>query len=418
MAATTDKRRDEYRMKKLMNKTALLATAFALALAFALMIALGGSETATAQTATATPTATDYDSDNDGLIEIKTHQQLNAMRHDPNGFGNSSNSVYTAAFPNAGFGMGCPIDLSLSSIPKCEGYELAADIPLSAYSNWTPIPAWSATFNGNGYNISDMTTTGAGLFASINSNGTVRNAGLMNATVTRGKADGQAGALAGINRGMIETSYATGAISYANTDAQDKREVRAQVGGLVGSNKTTSHTDGTIIIGAIIASWADVGVSIRGSGVRAGGFAGDNKGRIVSSYSYGDVEVADVTGHKDGSAGYSRVGGFVAVNNGLGKIISSYSLGSVTAPGTNNFGSFVHAYQHRHADALIADSYWDRDKSGLTHDNNGGGCAFPNSKTTAELREIKRTGADPICPSYENRHRYPPTPTPAPTPTQ
>ena len=375
-------------MKNLMNRTALTATsaAFALALAFSLMIALGGPPTAAAQTetptgtptATATPTAIDYDSDNDGLIEIATRQQLDAMRHDPNGFGNSNNSAYTAAFPNAGFGMGCPVDLSLSSIPKCEGYELANHVTIPApvspiVSNWTPIDVWSATFNGNGYVISDMTTTGAGMFASIGASGTVRNVGLMNASVTTG-ADGHAGALAGINHGLIETSYATGDVSYVNTAAQPKRKPRVRVGGLVGRNR-----------GAIIASWADVDVSINGSGARAGGFAGDNKGRIVSSYSHGDINVTGIIPSADGEIGYTTAGGFIAVNNDGGTIVSSYSMGSATGPRSNRIGSFVNG-GYGGTSHHFPGSYWDTDESGHYNDNNGGGCAYPNAKTTAELR--------------------------------
>ena len=55
------------------------------------MIALGGSETASAQTATPTSTATHVprgtDADANGLIEITTAGQLDAMRYDPNGDG-------------------------------------------------------------------------------------------------------------------------------------------------------------------------------------------------------------------------------------------------------------------------------------------------------------------------------------------
>ena len=36
--------------------------------------------------------------------------------------------------------------------PSCKGYELANDISLAAYSNWTPVPGWGAIFNGNGFN--------------------------------------------------------------------------------------------------------------------------------------------------------------------------------------------------------------------------------------------------------------------------
>ena len=67
-----------------------------------------------------------YDSDGDGLIEIRTLAQLNAVRWDVDGDGLVTDNVntadideaaiYEAAFPQAAIGMGCP--------SGCTGYEL------------------------------------------------------------------------------------------------------------------------------------------------------------------------------------------------------------------------------------------------------------------------------------------------------
>ena len=50
----------------------------------------------------------DYDADDDGLIEVSSLAQLNAIRWDLDGDGSTTDTGYAAAFPNAVTGMGCP----------------------------------------------------------------------------------------------------------------------------------------------------------------------------------------------------------------------------------------------------------------------------------------------------------------------
>ncbi len=81
----------------------------------------------------------DYDLDDDGLIEINNLEQLNAVRWDLDGDGvaDSDEAVdsgdnadaYTAAFPGALSGMGCPPD-------GCAGYELARDLDFGNASSY------------------------------------------------------------------------------------------------------------------------------------------------------------------------------------------------------------------------------------------------------------------------------------------
>ena len=71
----------------------------------------------------------DYDADDDGLIEVATLAQLDAMRYDLNGEGKPSNQLfYYAAFPNAVAGMGCPDGV-------CAGYELVVDLDFDTNGN-------------------------------------------------------------------------------------------------------------------------------------------------------------------------------------------------------------------------------------------------------------------------------------------
>ena len=83
----------------------------------------------------------DHDHDGDGLIEVSTVAQLNAMRWDLDGDGEldsgGDNASYVAAFPLAVAGMGCPSS-------GCVGYELEADLnldvaPYNTGLGWRPV---------------------------------------------------------------------------------------------------------------------------------------------------------------------------------------------------------------------------------------------------------------------------------------
>ena len=335
-------------MKNLMNKTALAVMSFALTLALALIFALNETPSALAQSAT--PTPTDYDSDNDGLIDIGYPDQLNAMRHDPDGNGSvditdPGHAEYTAAFPNPADRMGCP-EPTEPTEPPCKGYELVDDIDLAGYSNWTPIPGWLTTFSGENprsklsHTISNMTTTGAGLFGSIDktetNSGTVRNVALKGATVTLALTAGEsrtplrnAGVLAGTNRGKISGVQVEGVLTFTGIETY---VAYAQVGGLVGQNNG----------GTIDLSWADVDINVNGAGARAGGFVGDSRGdeaSITASFASGDVAIAVPSTYVKR---YNRAGGFIATNKGL--ITNSITFGEVSPRigGTNPFG--VHCW--------------------------------------------------------------------------
>ena len=356
-------------MKKLMKKTALAATAFALALMVAISLsgslALPAAANSGIEIGTSTPTAiptpesgsgvTDStcipqrdnpnnpggrDFDCDGLIDIATFEQLDAIRYDTNLTGNMNvgfidvekpgSDDYSLAFgtyPN-GPTRGCPNDKDGKA--KCTGYELVADIAMPETETWTPIGGWATTLDGKGHFISGMRvtvpTTGGqgGMFSWIGDSGKIRNLGLRDAEVTLNERSG--GILAGKNGGgEIKTSYAIGKITYngvARGANAGWRGPRANVGGLVGRND-----------GKIIGSWADVNIELNTEGARAGGLVGSQKGtaskaaKIVFSSAYGDIKIT--------TPGASRVGGFIGVNMNMdnGKITDiseSYAYGKVS----------------------------------------------------------------------------------------
>ncbi len=249
---------------------------------------------------------TDYDDDNDGLIDVRSLAQLNAMRHDRDGNGDATHADYASAFPNrvttSSGRMGCPSG-------TCTGYELRADLTFdengdgqmtsagdptywNGGSGWAPIAAsftadWNATFQGNGHTISYLRINRGGmehvgLFGYTNPNSRIENLGLPHASVAGLH---YVGILAGNPRGAITGVWTTGSVSGTGP-----------VGGLAGRSR-----------GAVKASWstASVGGNASSGAFHSGGLVGRNGGSVTASWSSGRVAatlVGGLVGHNDSGA--------------------------------------------------------------------------------------------------------------------
>ena len=351
-----------------------MARALGLLLLLGLLAAgLAGYLALPAAAQTPTPPA-NHDSDGDGLIEISTLAQLNAVRWDLDGNGAadraSNNDAYAAAFPVSADGSVCPSGVT------CVGYELTADLDFdenrdgeitsadSAYWNdgygWGPIgnisAPFSAIFEGNRHTISHLYifhhATNMGMFRVIAADGEVRNLSLADVSVRKHSLSSDnngRGTLVGTNRGTVSRVSATGSVQGDN-----------HLGGLAGVNE-----------GTITESYAAVAVSGRDY---LGGLAGENKsGATISrSYSAGRVSGDDFVG---GLAGYSQgvisdsyaagtvrgddVGGLVGSLQVSGSVKNSYSLGEVkrTAGNTDIYGGLV-GYRAQ-GNTVIEASYYD-----------------------------------------------------------
>ena len=139
----------------------------------------GGLTTARCFTVTVRAGTRDYDADNDGLIEVRTLAQLDALRYDLNGDGLVDGAMwmpYYAAFAMGALGMGCP--------DGCTGYELEADLDFDTdgdaarqtrattyWNAWRPAGSrsearttpFAATFTGNGHSYRSRTCSLIGL---------------------------------------------------------------------------------------------------------------------------------------------------------------------------------------------------------------------------------------------------------------
>ena len=227
------------------------------------VVVSGVGSTALAQTGDtpSTPTAgtVDYDANRNGLIEVSSLEQLNAIRWDLDGNGvptEAHATSYTAAFPNTG---GVVCRTTTTATVSCKGYELVSDLDFNTgdpstrtddlyYNNgagWEPIgtcdgtechrfdPGYAATFRGNGHVIRNLLILrpGAnhiGLFGFLISEGRIEGVGLHGVSVVGnddvGSLAGRAGASHAIGT-MISSSYVTGKVSGG-----------LRIGGLVGYN--------------------------------------------------------------------------------------------------------------------------------------------------------------------------------------
>ncbi len=289
---------------------------------------------------------TSYDTNGNGLIEINNLEQLNAIRWDLDGAGDSGNSGYALAFPDPALDMGCP--------DGCTGYELAADLdfddPTSYASgevkgSWTTGEGWlrigsegsnfATVFDGGGHTVSNLYVNRvdndvAGLFGFVGSGGAISRLGLVDADV---KGYARVGGLAAYNKGgSITASYVTGKVVG-----------RSGVGGLAGWNE-----------GTITASYSTASVTggVEGAGEAIGGLVGKNEGSgavITASYATGAVRA-------DGSAG---VGGLAGQNSFGATITAGYSTGA--RPIGRGFGLVGD-----NSGGTVNAGYFDTDTSGRT----------------------------------------------------
>ncbi len=396
----------------------------------------------------------DFDFDDDGLIDVSTLAQLDAIRWDPDGDGSvatSSQAVYRSAFPNPVAGMGCPSSL-------CAGYELTANLdfdtngdgkasPGDAYWNyglgWVPIPRYTGVFEGNGYAIhnlwvdavekrwtGDEPSEGAaqivdgdddvGLFGVLDG-ASVRNLGLPLAVVSGYR---NVGALAGRATGgaAVGSVYAIGSVvGFGN------------VGGLVGSVETGA---------SVTAAWAKAevyGVPAARSGYGAGsssdpqpnatysvgGLVGHSRGSVSASYSRGEVDgqgqrFGGLVGHNEGSVlnGY-----FDSDATSQTDVSQARSASELTGPvGYTGIYAGWNVSVNGRGDVWDFGAYYNYPR--LKIDRDGDGAATAREFSGQDFADRVKGAEDlPDCtnPGYwgypECRGYKTPTPTPRPTAT-
>ena len=381
----------------------------------------------------------DIDQDDDGLIEICDLEGLSAIRHQLDGSGYKASSSATKITA------GCAGD-------GCKGYELIKDLDFNDYDSysstsnkviWTTGAGWepigyyrisadnepfTATFKGNGHNISNLMidrsdARGVGLFGYTKAGARIVNVGLLNLDIVGRdnvggligrnsgsildsyvagsvKGDWDVGGLVGYNRGgTITNSYVTGDVTgtgndvgglvgyshnsdIANSYVTGSVKGDWDVGGLVGHTLDSSITnsdaagvvEGRIYVGGLVGKNTYTSItrsyvigSVKGDDY-VGGLVGYNRSSITNSYAKAFVKGYDYVG---GLAGYNR-----------SSITNSYATGSVK--GDNYVGGLA----GDNGNSSITNSYWDKTASRISSSTGGVG------KTATELQSP--TGATGI----------------------
>ncbi len=302
----------------------------------------------------------DSDDDNNGLIEIRTLDDLARLRDDLNGDGADDNRTDEITAVGSA---GCPSS-------GCLGYELTRSLNFSLVasygsngensgkqstwtdrdgSGWVPIgfctsnnvcTAYTGVFDGRDHTIADLFVSahhdaiGVGLFGAFN--GSLQNLHLRNARVSGGAND--VGTLVGNGRnaGYENLSVTGGSVMSPSA---------GNVGGLVGDGEDADiryayvfggSVAGGDEVGGLVGSGANAsiiyanvsGVNVSGD-VAVGGLVGDGEGADIH-YAY--VSGGDVSGNV-------TVGGLVGDGEGA-DIRYSYVLGGSVA-GDDEVGGLV-----------------------------------------------------------------------------
>ena len=266
------------------------------------------------------------DSNNDGVYEIGNVKQLTAFLWYVNGI-----TTHDATFTPA--------------VPTAKGI-LTANIDMQGHY-WVPIgTAYTGTFDGNGYTISNLTmvptniSTERGLFG-VNASGTIKNVTLHDCSFSSSGTSYMGSIVSQMNGGTLSSS-----VSQCQLVATT---ATCTVGGLVG------HINGGTVHSSV--SLCEM------TGYTMGGIAGKiSSGNLYNSF-------ANPVFHYSGPNGSTNyyVGGLVAVNN-TGQVENCYvrmgrtqSLGSamfgMLAGSNSGTNTIVHCYAPDGASAQFSHSY-------------------------------------------------------------
>ena len=177
----------------------------------------------------------DYDTDDDGLIEVTTVAQLNAIRWDLNGDGDvdpgGDATLYGAGLSERDGVDGLCHRLHRLRVDREPGPSRTAG---DSVTGWEPIGgmsgAFTATFDGGAPNFTvsnlfiDNSMQGIGLFGAAGGGSVIRNVTLANVDITGGPFTG---ALVGRSSGSIIDSGATGVVSGDGEDRGTSRSERS-----------------------------------------------------------------------------------------------------------------------------------------------------------------------------------------------
>lgn len=167
---------------------------------------------------------------------------------------------------------------SLDSWSRGKTVVLSADLDLSDVE-FSSIPTFGGTFDGQGYTISGLTITGSGnvrgLFRYLQSGGVVQNVSL-EVTIEPTDLQDSLGGLVGNNRGSVRNCTVTGSI-----------QGETKIGGIIGVNESSGKIINSTFSGSVTGEHY------------VGGIAGQNLGSILQCVNQGKINTVAVEGEAD-----------------------------------------------------------------------------------------------------------------------
>ena len=167
---------------------------------------------------------------------------------------------------------------SLDSWSRGKTVVLSADLDLSDVE-FSSIPTFGGTFDGQGYTISGLTITGSGnvrgLFRYLQSGGVVQNVSL-EVTIEPTDLQDSLGGLVGNNRGSVRNCTVTGSI-----------QGETNIGGIIGVNESSGKIINSTFSGSVTGEHS------------VGGIAGQNLGSILQCVNQGKINTVAVEGEAD-----------------------------------------------------------------------------------------------------------------------
>ena len=167
---------------------------------------------------------------------------------------------------------------SLDSWSRGKTVVLSADLDLSDVE-FSSIPTFGGTFDGQGYTISGLTITGSGnvrgLFRYLQSGGVVQNVSL-EVTIEPTDLQDSLGGLVGNNRGSVRNCTVTGSI-----------QGETNIGGIIGVNESSGKIINSTFSGSVTGEHY------------VGGIAGQNLGSILQCVNQGKINNVAVEGEAD-----------------------------------------------------------------------------------------------------------------------
>ena len=211
------------------------------------------------------------------------------------------------------------------------------DIDLSSIADFTPLPNFEGTLDGNNKKILNLRMdrsqiqydNDASLFKQIERSGVVKNLGFENVTI---KGNRGAAALATYNYGIVDNCSVTGQVSCSDKYGHSGGLVAMSwTRSIIKNSYSTARVSGNYYSGGLVSGMykATVENSYSSGSVST---VDSQAGGLVASMSSGVIRQSYATGSVSGKR---YVGGLVGlVNNNPGSIIENcYSSGSVSAFG-------------------------------------------------------------------------------------